>query len=120
MLDAIEARIDLDFSQPGLPHNLRSNIVRIQSCIDNTRRRLDALFALETSWTEIQEDVTEEFAQSEIRESEALIAGMIEGVDMNSNNQIEGFPGECGLRQMPAFGLLVGSLDLLEGNLLES
>ncbi len=45
---------------------------------------------------------------------------MIEGVDVNRNNQIEGFPGECGLRQIPAFGLLIGTLDLQQGNVLKS
>ena len=81
-------------------------------------QRLNLLVDLETGWADLDPaSVTEEFATAEILKSEAAITNLIEGVDMNQNNQIEGFPGECGLRQIPAFGLLVGSIDLVEGDL---
>jgi hypothetical protein len=83
--------------------------------VHNAQNRLNELYELETGWAEMSEDVSEAFAQAEIRKSEGMINGLIEGVDLNSNNQIEGFPGECGLRQIPAFGLLIGTLDVLEG-----
>ena len=116
MLDAMEARLNFDFSTPGLRPNLRSDVVRVEACLHNVRNRLNDLYKLETGWAQMTDEVSEVLRQSEIRKSESMINGMIEGVDMNSNGQIEGFPGECGLRQIPAFGLLIGTLDVLEGD----
>ena len=61
-------------------------------------------------------DASESFAESEIRKSEGMIHDLIEGQDRNANNQVEGFFGECGLRQIGVFGVLVGNLDLVEGD----
>ncbi|MBZ0299903.1 MAG: serine/threonine protein kinase [Anaerolineae bacterium] len=116
-LDGIEARLNFDYSLPGMRPDLRSDVDRVEACIRNTRQRLDEMYALETGWAKITEDVTEAFAESEIRKSEGMIKDLIEGVDRNSNNQVEGFFGECGLRQIPTYGLLVGSLTIVEGDL---
>lgn len=115
-LDAIEDRLDLNYDAPDVRPDLRSDVERVEACIRNTRQRLTEFYDMEVGWTEITEDVTEEFAQTEIRKSEGMIKDLIEGVDRNSNNQIEGFFGECGLRQIPTFGLLVGSLSLVAGD----
>ncbi len=115
LLDTIEERLSFDYSADGIRPDLRSDVERVESCIRNTRQRLDEFYALETGWTELTE-ATEEFAQSEIRKSEEMMAALIEGVDRNSNNQVEGFFGECGLRQIAVFGLLVGNLNLVAGD----
>jgi serine/threonine protein kinase len=116
LADAIEQRLAFDFSAEGLRSDLRSDVVRVQACLNNTRRELDKLVELEVGWTQIENEVETAFAQSEIRKSEGILNALIEGVDLNSNNQIEGFPGECGLRQIPTFGLLIGNMDVLAAN----
>ncbi len=115
-LDEIEERLAFDYSAPNTRPDLRSDVERVEACIRNTRQRLTEFSDMEVGWTTITEDVTEEFAQTEIRKSEGMIKDLIEGVDRNSNNQIEGFFGECGLRQIPSFGLLVGNLSLVAGD----
>ena len=116
-LDMIEARLDFDFSADGMRSDLESDVVRMDSCIRNARQWLNELYELETGWTEISEEVEEAFAQSEILKSEVIINKMIEGDDVNRDNQIAGVRGECGLRQIPTFGLLIGNLDVMEGDL---
>jgi hypothetical protein len=115
-LDLIEARLDFDFSAEGIRPDLQSDVVRVDSCIRNARQWLNELFELETGWTEITEEVEETFAQSEIRKSEALINKLIEGEDANRDNQIAGVRGECSLRQVPSYGLLIGNLDVRAGD----
>ncbi len=115
-LDKIEELLDFDFSAEGMRRDLQSDVVRMDSCIRNARQWLNELYELETGWTEITEEVEEEFAQSEILESEVIINKMIEGDDANRDNQIAGVRGECGLRQIPTFGLLIGNLDIQAGD----
>lgn len=116
-LDHIEERLSFDYSAPGMRPDLRSDVDRVEACIRNTRQRLEDFLALEVGWTQITDsDVSSDFAQSEIRKSEQMIGEMLDGVDRNSNNQVEGFFGECGLRQIPTFGLLVGNLTLVAGD----
>jgi hypothetical protein len=116
-LDQIEQRLTFDYSAENVRPDLRSDVDRVEACIRNTRQRLDEFVAMELGWTQITDnEVTEEFAQSEIRKSEQMINELLDGVDRNSNNQIEGFFGECGLRQIPTYGLLVGNLSLVAGD----
>lgn len=116
-LDKIEERLDFDYNAESVRPDLRSDVDRVEACIRNTRQRLDDFVEMEIGWTQITDDeVSEEFAQSEIRKSEQMINEMLDGVDRNSNNQVEGFFGECGLRQIPTYGLLVGNLSLVAGD----
>jgi hypothetical protein len=115
-LDLIKERLAFDYDADGVRSDLRSDVTRVEACINNTKQRLEDFFAMETGWTELTE-ASESFAQSEIRRSEGMIADLIEGVDRNQNGQVEGFPGECGLRQVPAFGLLIAHMNLVEGEL---
>lgn len=116
-LDQIESQLAFDFDAAGARPDLRSDVDRVEACIRNTRQRLSEMNDLEVGWTEITEaEVSEEFAQSEIRKSEGMIRDLIEGVDRNSNNQVEGFFGECGLRQIPNFGMLIGNLNIVAGD----
>ena len=117
-LDQIDSRLDFDMTVENIPSELASDVLRVEHCLRNARQRLNQLVDLETGWGDLDpESVTEDFARAEISKSEATITNLIDGVDMNRNNQIEGFPGECGLRQIPAFGLLIGSMDIVEGDL---
>jgi len=40
---------------------------------------------------------------------------LLNGVDLNSNGQIEPFEGECGLQQVADYGVLVGSMAIFQG-----
>ena len=49
--------------------------------------------------------------------STALAEQLLTGNDLNVNGVIEAFEGECGLNQIPDFGLQFARMDILEGNL---
>ncbi len=51
MLDAIEDRLNFDFSSSDLRPTLQSDVVRVDACIRNVRDRLSQLYDLETGWT---------------------------------------------------------------------
>lgn len=118
-LDQIEARLNFDFTLPGTRSDLESDVVRVEYCVSNVRQRLNKLYDQETGWGSLPETVDVDFAKSEINKSEQTVQDMINGVDLNQNNQVEAFPGECGLNQIPALGLLVGTVDLVEGDIAE-
>lgn len=46
-------------------------------------------------------------------ETEQVSLSMTSGVDINGNERIEAFEGECGLDQIPGFGIQVGNIDIL-------
>jgi Protein kinase domain len=46
-------------------------------------------------------------------ESEQLALAMTAGIDVNDNGRIDAFEGECGLDQIPAFGIQVGNIDIV-------
>ena len=48
-------------------------------------------------------------------ESEQLAAAMTAGIDVNENGRIDAFEGECGLDQIPAFGIQVANIDIVLG-----
>lgn len=55
-----------------------------------------------------------ESVEDQAAESQALVDAMINGIDLNENGQIEAFEGECGLGQIPGYGIQVGNVDLVE------
>ena len=45
----------------------------------------------------------------------ALAAALIEGTDLNGNGTVDPFEGECGLGQIPVYGIAVANMILHEG-----
>jgi serine/threonine protein kinase len=46
-------------------------------------------------------------------ETEQIAGAMTAGIDLNDNGRIDAFEGECGLDQIPAFGIQVGNIDIV-------
>lgn len=46
-------------------------------------------------------------------ETEQIAGAMTTGIDLNDNGRIDAFEGECGLDQIPAFGIQVGNIDIV-------
>lgn len=47
-------------------------------------------------------------------ESQMLAIQMTDGFDLNENGRIEAFEGECGINQIPGFGIQVANIDIIE------
>jgi len=58
---------------------------------------------------------TLEAATDPSTESENLALAMTAGIDLNENGRIDAFEGECGLDQIPAFGIQVANIDIVAG-----
>src|SRR5690606_38521244 len=82
---------------------LQQSTQRLSFCINNVRGWKDDLIELQLSWLE-RTDLSDEDTtriQAEITKATDLIHHMLEGVDFNQDGEIENFPGECGLEQIP-------------------
>ena len=90
---------------------IQQNAEFIFVCTTNVRdwaNRINEL-ELELIAAETIEDVAEQAA-----ESETIAIAMTDGIDVNENGRIEAFEGECGLNQIPGFGIQVGNIDIVE------
>lgn len=92
----------------------RSNAVNIRACIENSRQRADRILVLEA---EILGSERIDDVQAQLAESTQLAQHLIEGVDANNRNGIQGAEGECGLDQIEIFGVALGNVEIIEGDL---
>lgn len=92
---------------------IQQNAEFIFVCTTNVREWANRMNGLELEL--IAAESIESVEQQAI-ESEQLASAIIAGVDVNENGQIEAFEGECGLDQIPAFGIQVGNIDILEAD----
>jgi serine/threonine protein kinase len=113
-LDLIEERLDTAITAAGTTPQLQAEAELIRVCLDNTRLRIDEVVGMEEQIfsAESMEAIAEQVAQGEI-----LAQAVLDGVDLNENNQVEPFEGECGLRQIERYGVLVGGMSIMEGSL---
>jgi hypothetical protein len=114
--DFINEQIDAVTHAPNAPLQVMNNAEFISVCLDNTRIRADRITEVAQELFDFQgEDVT--LTQDQTSEMTTLTTQLIEGLDLNENGQIEPFEGECGLDQIPTFGILFGSIDIFAGPL---
>ena len=113
-LDQIEQRLDTAINAPGATTQLQSQAELIRVCLQNVRSWVDDVTALEQNvfTTESIDAVADQ-----VNEAQILAQNILEGTDLNGNSQIEPFEGECGLKQIESFGVLVGGMSILEGAL---
>jgi hypothetical protein len=48
-------------------------------------------------------------------ESTALASAIIDGTDLNGSGTVDPFEGECGLSQIPVYGIAVANMTLRAG-----
>ena len=114
-LDAIEA-ILAEGTENGSPELIR-NAENIRVCTVNVREWADEVVTLEqariagASVDDIKDDA----------EQSTVLAGQITtGFDANFDGVIEAFEGECGLEQIPDYGLGYARMSIVEGNSIET
>lgn len=113
-IDAIE-----DILEQGTQNasaEVQRNAENIRVCTLNVRIWADEVEELELVMIagESLEDVAEEAAESTV-----LMEQITTGFDANENGVVEPFEGECGLNQIPDFGLAYARMSILEGNIIE-
>ena len=121
-LDEIEAGLDLAMESPFSTRNFVINAESLRICLLNTRERADRIIELEFELITAEEDPDAEDGglsnlEPTLLESTVIAEALIPGTDLNQNDIVEDFEGECGLDQIETFGLLAAQLDLVEGDL---
>lgn len=116
-LDQIESQLDQAVTASGATPLVQSNGELIRVCLDNARGWVDQIIKREETMLAA---ASVESVKAEMTESTELASNLINGLDLNRNNQIDPFEGECGLKQIATFGVLVASMDIQVGALPDS
>ncbi len=113
-LDRIEEELSAAAQAPGATIALQSQLELIRVCVANARAWADRVIALEEALlaAESLEAVADDRA-----ESTDIAQRVISGFDLNENSEVEPFEGECGLEQIPTYGIAVANMDLRAGAL---
>jgi len=117
-LDRIEDHLNAAATAPESSLELQTNVELIRVCAQNVRLWADRVVALELELLAEDEDITN--VEQQATESTELTSSMTEGIDANGDGSVGPFEGECGLNQMPAYGIEIGAVTLVEGNFAES
>jgi hypothetical protein len=112
-LDRIDAALATAATDPAASLDVQSNAELIRVCTQNARQWADEAQALER---ELLATTTVEAVAEQATASTVLTTQIIEGVDANENGQIEPFEGECGLAQIPEYGIQFGNIMVQEGS----
>jgi hypothetical protein len=116
-LDAMDALLDRATSAPGADLHVQSEAELIRVCTGNVRGWVSDVIALEKELLTAT-DITA--VEPQKTESTRLTTAIIAGTDQNQNGLVEPYEGECGLQQIPTFGVLAASMDIREGPLPQS
>ena len=111
-LNEIESRLSHAAEHPNVGPVMQGQFELIRVCIANARQWKSEIIALEQQFLAASdlESVAAQRAQST-----ALAAALIEGTDLNGNGTVDPFEGECGLGQIPVYGIAVANMVLREG-----
>jgi serine/threonine protein kinase len=113
-LDRIDQELTAAAQAPGANIALQAQIELIRVCVANARAWSDRVIELEEVLL-VADSV--EAVESERIESTDLAQRVISGFDLNENGEVEPFEGECGLEQIPTYGIAVANMDLRAGAL---
>jgi serine/threonine protein kinase len=113
-LDMIEEKLSSAVNVPDGSIGIQRDAEFIRVCLENTRVRADRVVELGLM---ILESTDFDEVLDEAEESTAISEQMQTGYDLNQNDIIEPFEGECGLNQIEDYGILFGGMDILAGPL---
>ena len=81
----------------------------IRVCLNNARARTAQITELERA---LLAAPSVEAVAAQASDARQMADRLVNGFDLNNNGQIEAFEGECGLRQIPVFSVIMGSIDV--------
>jgi serine/threonine-protein kinase len=112
--ELIEKQLDKAANAPTSNRRLQSSLQLIRVCLENTRARAQRIIELEKKFL-VATSVESVVQDADL--STTISANLINGTDQNGNGEVEAFEGECGLDQINTVGILIGTLNLVEGPL---
>lgn len=111
-LDQIDSQLSMALQSANAGEELQINAEFMRVCARNVRTWSDEVVRLER---EMIAGETVEAVQEQATRSLALTEALTNGIDANLNGSVEAFEGECGLDQIPQFGLQFAQMSLLNG-----
>jgi len=99
--------------QPDANINLQVNAEFMRVCTQNVRLWADEVTALEQAMIA---SASVEEAADEAALSTELMNRIVNGFDLNQNGSIEPFEGECGIAQIPEYGLQFARMEIIESD----
>jgi serine/threonine protein kinase len=117
LLDAIDQELAVIITAAQDSPQIASNAEYILACVANTRDRVQRISELEQGIVAAENADT---MQAEITEITRTLDSLLAGYDQNANGRVEGYYGECGLNQIAAFTLLIGTMEIQEATLTSS
>ena len=114
-LDLIEAELDTALDSDGVSLRQQTEAELIRVCIENARLFLDDIRSVQDELLTIDDDAAFDDADDLRTESTTRLHTLVNGTDLNGNNTIEPFEGECSLMQIETFGVLAATMDIVEG-----
>lgn len=88
---------------------LQGDAELIRVCLNNARARTEQIAELERALLAAS---SVEAVAAQASDARQTADYLVNGFDLNRNGQIEAFEGECGLRQIPVFSVIMGSIDV--------
>jgi serine/threonine-protein kinase len=113
-LDEIEKLLDAATNAPSASLRVQTEGELIRVCTQNVRGWVNEVVSLELEMLPA-EDITTVEAQK--ARSTEVAGWILDGHDLNQNGVVEAFEGECGLNQIPTFGVSVANMDIVQGPL---
>lgn len=111
-LDRIDALLSAATSASDASRLLQSDAEFIRVCLDNTRQRAERVIELELELLAAQDVAA---VSQQAAESTIVANALVSGVDLNENEIVEAFEGECGLDQITTFGIVIASMEIVAG-----
>jgi serine/threonine protein kinase len=111
-LAAIDRHVQTAATAANTTLDVQQNAELIRVCTQNVRRWSERTVELERQLLTIE---SVEAGTAAAQESTLLMEQALNGVDANQNGQIEAFEDECGLAQIPEYGILFGNIRLQLG-----
>ena len=112
-LNAMWEHLDAAAQVPDSTRMVQSQVELIRICTQNAITWVDQIIALESEML-AADDL--EAMRPQMVQSTELAQALIAGTDLNGNQQVDPFEGECGLEQIITYGVYVGNMDINAGS----
>lgn len=114
LFDKIDETLAAAANAPDATAAVQAQLELIGVCVTNARTWADRVIEIELALIRAE---SMDGLEAWRTESTEVATAVMQGIDLNENGQVEPFEGECGLEQIPAFGISVGNMNIYAGAL---
>ena len=108
-LDLIDGQITRSPMRPDASLAVQNEAESINVCVINARQTIDQILVVEKRILAATDVAS---AQDDLGQSTHLLDMLNDGTDFDGNGRIDPFEGECSLKQIEAYGVLAGVIEI--------